>query len=620
MTFFCFAGANPNSIRRKIIKHLKHSSSNLIPWLFLGSNYLLFRKWKDALGPGWSHLSYSKKLQRLAFEWRQPYLAWLTQLGKQNNNLVWWSSMISERNTYADSLYHSICYLRIGLDFLEQKNLPQLVVVESRAVLYVLAKHAALQGRVRIFHTYMYLVKDVLKWSTSWASFLLSGLCSILDAYITRKKQLSIPCPTEKPRVLIHSCIDDSFLGDDGTEHDRYFGALASELRIRGYDVMTMPWLFNLKRSRRKAFVWFRQNPHKYLIPEDYYSVYDYAWAAMIIVRQIFLLPGHHNFQNMNITSLVREACWKQSYRSGAAKFVIYYRLIKKLAQSGMKLDFFIDTFENMITEKPQVMAFRKWMPEVTTVGFQHFLELYPLFLCWITSLEEAEVAPHPDVIVCNSLHMLKRMEEIGFPRNKLRVGPSLRYQNMIKEFVSINTEPNKVLVIMPLSADHIIEMMDLLRQSFPVPENIEFWLKPHPMLSRKILHEAIGKLLSHFSIIEGNIDQWLPRATCAVVMASTSAFEVALSGVPVVVLGRETNFDLNPLAWFSEFAPPAHTPQELRKQVLCCLNLSGAEREEMKKWARKFRESAISPINDKTITAFVKPRGDGDFISLVNQ
>jgi len=417
-----------------------------------------------------------------------------------------------------------------------------------------------------------------------------------------------MPPPAVKPRVLIHCCMDDNYFGKDDTAHDRYFGPLAGELRKRGYDVMVMPWLHNLKRSRRKAFGWFRRHPGQYLIPEDFYSLWDYVWAAGIVMQQMFLLPGRHDFQGMDITLLVREKRWQQSYRSGAAKFVLYYRLVKKLAQRGIRLDYFVDAFENMIIEKPSIMGFRKFFPNVTTVTFQHYAESLPLMLCLFTTPAEADFAPHPDVIVCNSAHMLMRMEQMGFPRQKLRVGPSLRYRHLMGKFVPPAPELNKILVILPLGADNMAEMIYLLRQSFPEPEGKEFWLKPHPMISLKTLQKVMGQLPGHFSVVEGNIDRWLSRASCAVVTASTAAFEAALAGIPVVVVGRETDFDLNPLAWFPEFAPPSHSPQELRDQVMHCLDLSPAGRENQQRWAQELREQAISPITDETIMAFVQP------------
>ncbi|MFA5181679.1 MAG: hypothetical protein WC405_10200 [Syntrophales bacterium] len=609
MIYLCHTGASPKRIGQKLSAASEGKSPT--QWLFLGRDYLLFRDWVKALGHDWECLRYARQLQELATVWRKPYLDWLTELGRRNNNLIWWSSAIAERNTNIDSLYHSICYLRIGLDYLSKENPPLLVVVESRAVLLALANHPELRGRVRVIHSYWSILKEAVKWPASWVFYFLDASRALLDAWITRRGRVSVPPPAGKPRVLVHSCMDESYFGDDGMAHDRFFGSLAMELRCRGYDVITMPWLFNIKRSRCKAFAWFRSHPGQYLIPEDYYSICDYIWAAGIVMRQMFLLPGQRSFQDMAITLLVREDCMQQSCRIGAAHFVLYFRLIKKLAGQDMKLDYFIDTHENMTAEKPQIMAFRRFMPKVTTVGFQHYSESQAMMLCLFTTPEEAAFAPHPDVIVCNSPHMEARMAQMGFPPQKLRAGPSLRYQYMLCELATVFTEPNKVLVILTLGLDIITQIMDMLHQAFPKPEGIEFWVKPHPMLRMdlKELQKITGPLPGHFSLAEGNMNLWLPRAACAVVSASTTSFEAALAGVPVVVASREIDFDLNPLAWHSEFASPVCSPQELREQVLACLNMSGEERERLQTWARNMRKRAISPITDENVETFVQPR-----------
>lgn len=91
--------------------------------------------------------------------------------------------------------------------------------------------------------------------------------------------------------------------------------------------------------------------------------------------------------------------------------------------------------------------------------------------------------------------------------------------------------------------------------------------------------------------------------------MASTTALEIALVGMPVVLVGRETDFDLNPLAWFPEFDNPVHSPEELHAQVFRKLSLSPAERERLKDWARLMRRECLSPLTEETISAFVKSR-----------
>jgi len=608
MICLCHAAVSPATLKGKGFFREAGGSGD---WLYLGRDYLCFRNWRQALGPSWEHREYSKELQSLALEWRGPYLDWITGLGRKNNTLAWWTSSVSERNTYGNSLYHSICYLRIGLSVLGSERPPSLVLVESAAVLHALAGHPGLAGRVRVLNSRTTRLKEMCRWMVSWGRYFIRTAGSVWNAYVTRHPGGTPEEQKDRPRVLIHTCIDDSYFGEDGVARDRYFGTLARELRGRGYDVVVLPWIYSLRRSQREAFRWFRQHPGEYLLPEDFCSLRDYVWSAGIIMRQGFMLKGQHVFLGMDITGLVREACRQQGSRTETARFVLYYRLVQHMLNRRVRLDRFIDMHENMVTEKPQIMAFREFMPWVTVVGFQHYSESIPLMLCLFTTPEEAEFAPHPDYIVCNSPHMLSRMEQMGYPRDRLRVGPSLRYQHLVGESASAAPEGNKVLVVLPLGRDYTAEMMDLLLEGFSEPEGLEFWLKPHPMLEEKELRIITRDIPEHFTVVEGNMDRWLGRAACVVVSGSTSSFEAALAGIPVVVVGRRTDLDLNPLSWFSEFAPAVHSSRELRDGVLHALSVTGDEMGALTVWAEKMREQAISAITDETVGAFMEQRGE---------
>lgn len=605
-----------------VISHLQakgiQTDQQSVRWLYLGRDYLRLLAWERALGKGFVRVHYAEHLQELALRWRRPYLDWIATLGRQNNSLVWWSSRLAERNTLLDSLYHKVCYLEIALKFTMDERSPTLVIAENRSVLQAIAAQSALRPRVRWIRKVRPLL-EWLKWllrlTVTWSRYLHEGICAMRDARVTREGEPILPPATGRVRVLIHSCMDDTYFGADGCAHDRYFTVLPDELRRRGYDVVTVPWLYNLRRSRREAFSWFRQQSDRYLIPEDFYILNDYIWAAWVVILQAWLLPGLQVFEGRDITGLVRDACLEQSLDTGVAKFVRYFRLIHRWKRMGLKTDIFIDTFENMVTEKPLVMAFRKYMGNVMTVGFQHYVAPYPLWLCGYTTQTESRIAPHPDVVVCNSPWTANLFAKEGFPPEKLRIGPSLRYLYMMEGQADgqtqIEPESRTVLVPLPYETSMVTELMHKLFEAFPLDENTRFWLKLHPMMSAEEWMFSLdgNELPDHMEKVGGSMADWLPRATCAVAMASTTALEIALAGVPVVLVGRETDFDLNPLAWFPEFDNPVHSPEELHAQVFRKLSLSPAERERLKDWARLMRRECLSPLTEETISAFVKSR-----------
>jgi surface carbohydrate biosynthesis protein (TIGR04326 family) len=311
----------------------------------------------------------------------------------------------------------------------------------------------------------------------------------------------------------------------------------------------------------------------------------------------------------MDVARLVRYARRRQSYNADVATFVRYFRLVKKLAALGLHIDIFIDTFENMLTEKPQVMAFRLWMPNVMTVGFQHYAALFPLGVCQFTTPEEATIAPHPDVIVCNSPLTARQLNEAGFPAHKLRVGPSLRYRHLADHMIERVPEHNRVLVVLSLDEIATMELLYKLRDAFPHEEDVHIWIKPHPMMSKNRFNALLNKLSTprYMECVDGRLETWLPRAACAVTTASTSALELALAAVPTIVVGRETDFDLNPLGWFPDLDKPVYTSEELRSRVIEKLSLSPLEKDRLLDWARRKRQECISPLSEDTLAAFVR-------------
>lgn len=622
MIFLSQADANPQHVTGRLRREVKRDLSSQGRWLYLGRRYDSLLEWQKALGPKFERVSYANELQELAEAWAKPYLNWLTQWGRQNDVLEWWSSHIAGRNTMVDSLYHQICYLKIALMFSLSRDTPTLIVAEDPALLKTLSEYPALKHRTKriaigraILNQFLWGFRVVV----SWRRYLLEAFLELRDARFTRRGHSTVTPHTDRPRILIHTCIDETYFGEDGKPNDRYFSVLPDELRQRGYEVVILPWLYQIRRSRREALKWFREHPGEYLIPEDFYSMGDYLWSAGIVLRQAWLLKGRHEFQGLDVSRLVREACRRQGGHIGVTRFIRYFRLIEKLAERGFKFSIFIDMFENQFTEKPQVMGFRRWMPEVRTVGFQHYAGIERLLLSKFTTDEEAGFAPHPDVIVCNSPLTRGQLEEAGFPAHKLRIGPSLRYLYFSNQkFLDRVPKKNTALVVLALDRQATVELLLKLRKAFPGDEGIRFWVKPHPMMSPKALSHLL-KLIplgGHMTLVDGSFEKWLSQAACAISLSSTSALEIALAGVPVVLVGRETDFDLNPLAWFPEFDRPVCDPEQLRVQVLRKCRLSLAEREPLKDWARRMRAEAFSLPTEAAISAFLKPKWN-DSVSL---
>lgn len=607
--YLAHASARRRAVRRAVSSQTGDAAKGPIRWLYLGRDYLQACEWEAALGAGFERLTIAPALQQTATELRRPFADWIVSIGRMGPGGVrWWASRLAERNTYVSPLFRHICYLRLAIAFLQSADPPALIVADSHAVIRAIAEHAAKRTRGRSrSRELLALFGWGLRFCAAWLLHLIRAVREQRDARRSGKPVVPFKRPAAY-RVLMHCCIDEAALRQYGGSSDRYFTVLPDELRQRGCDVVVIPWLANLERSRLEAFRMLRQSAHGCLIPEDYYSASDYLWAAWNVVAQLGLARGPRSFAGLRVDVLLREAGRAAAVDTEITRFIRYARLVRTLQGRGIEFDVFLDKFENMVTEKPQVLALRAHMPNVKTVGFQHYLAPYPLQLHMFTTPDESVDAPHPDVIVYNSMFAADLFTREGFPAAKRRVGPSLRYLHLAQP-IAAKVTPDTVVVMVPLDTGTAAEMLRKLLSAFPEPEGLTFILKAHPMMTEANWRRALGlrPLPPHVTRTASDMAECVRQASAAVVpSATTTGIELLLAGVPVVVMGRDSDLDLNPLSWFEDIAPTVHGAEELRTALRALMASPGESTARALNWAAQYRGQCLSPLNDQTIGAFL--------------
>lgn len=584
-------------------------------WLYLGGDYESSQQWAAALGSGWERTSIADQLQDRAREWRSSYLDWIASLGRGSEDLAWWTSPVAERNTMTSWLFQAFCYLDISRAAVTEKgNL--LIVAQHAPVLKALRRGLGSTGSLRWIRTWRsqwHVARPALVGVYRWLRFGVDALQTQFAAWQTRREIPPPSAPVDRFRVLLHTCIDESYFDGDGHGRDRYFPALQEHLTRLGYEVVTIPWLSNLQRSRQEAFRWFRRRPGAYLIPEDYYRARDYLWSAWIVWQQRAAPRDVPLFRGMDVSGVVRDAYWAQLTDPSRTKFIRYYRLIQRLSRTPLRVDVFVDMFENLASEKPIVLGFRRWMPHVMTVGYQHYLSMYPSLFSLFTSPKEVGRAPIPDVLVASSYLGAEQLVAAGFPEDRVRVGPSLRFQHILCARVQSGDVPlGGVLVVVPMERSAAAELIAKLRDAFRDSPHVKLWLKLHPMMSDSTFHRCLNghQLLPSMVVVKGRLDDWVDKAACAIVLASSAALEVALLGLPVVVVGREGDLDFNPLDFFPECVPAVVEVASIRNLVLSAMETNSTLRASQERWAASVAKRAVVAATEVRIRAFVTSVG----------
>ena len=610
------------SIRVILLAHASESPENLLPyfssgdswkWLFLGRDYSRLAEWERNLPTDIHRVAIGERLQDIAWELRGPFLDLIAQLGKKYNSLAWWMSRIAERNTMVSPLFLYTCYLCLADEILANENYNVLIVGESWALLETISERISSVGKevkwIKQRSRWKAWVRFALDWMKSWYGFLRWGFKNLRDAEATRALGSVLPLRSDKPRILIHTWVDEACFGQDGTFKDRYFGPLPDWLRCQGYDVVTIPCLYNINWSWREAFIWFRQNKDNFLMPEDFYRKQDYIWAIGVVLQQMMMPCGKVIFRSMDITRLVSEAKQQQALDTGIGWFAMYYQMARQWVEVGLQADILLDTFENMIPEKGLGLGIKVSKFEAKYVGCQITL-MYPHVLCLYTTPEEAAIAPHPDIIVCNGPFFRSVMAREGFPEAKLITGASLRYAylaNSAYEMKGHLVERNTVFVPLPLEFDAAMELLLKLGDALKETE-VRVWLKPHPMTDKTALQNALQgyPMAKNVEWVGGAMAEWVPRAACAVTIAGGTALELFVAGVPTIRNGRETALTVDPLGWFPNIEPPVYTAEQLRLAINRALSMSESERQQQREYARAFLERVFTPVTDETLRVFV--------------
>lgn len=577
-------------------------ASRPLRWTYLGSDVLRRRSWERALGPGWVRLPAGKTLQEEAARLRRPFLDWLAELGRRHAGTAWWVTRIADENTMKDSLFTQVCRLAAALRLLDAGA--ELLVCESAAVLDAVAAarsdarrtDPAAQGREADGAFFLAAGR--------WFLFALRSLKALAAAGWTGRRGPPRPA---SPAALILTWAGAGYFGADGPQ-DAYFGPLAGLLEARGWKVTVLPWLYGPGRSLTEAMRWLKAQARPHLVLEDYLGPRDYWDAAVLCLTGAGLPAGDdHRLAGLDVSPLVRAERARQAAETAKTPALLYGPAFARLAAGGWSPDLVVYTFENAGEEKAALAAVRAAWPEARTVGFQHWTAPFPMMLQHFAAPD----GPLPDAVACNSPFVKDLFAKEGFPADRLAVGPSLRYEALLAGRPRREPTPGLVFVALSLERDACAELLEALGPAAALP-GVSLALRPHPMMPAadwKAL-EREGLVPAGARLAGGPASDWLGRCACAVVSGSTAALEYALLGVPVIVVGRDGAPDLDPLAYFPEFPPPARDAAELRARLLEAAPAGPDAERRASAWADKARALLLSPIDERTLSVFTVRRG----------
>jgi hypothetical protein len=563
-------------------------------WAFFDPDYRRLIRWKKALGS--DPLLLGPRLDATAHRLKAPFLEVMSDLGRKHDSLAWWISRVSERNPMISPLFLRCCYLMTAIEMLDTTDGDLLIGTDSPALARLIAR-AAMERRWEV---------ESAPARPKKASALrrLFRVAAFLRRHLRRPRRMASSM-TGRPSILMRTWVDEVTFAEDGELRDRYYGRLAAWLESQGATVTTIPVLANITRGDAAAWSWLDASSRRFLDPRAFITWRDLFSAIRACAAQRRFDLDEVKLDGVNVAELFDEERQETLFDGGSLEAALWYELPRHLAARGDRIDAVIDLYENMITEKPLILGFRRWFPTTKLIGYQHGVPA-PLLVSIFVSAAEAGFAPLPDRIVTSGAPFTRFLTDAGMPADRVVTGPALRYEYLTVAS-DVITRGDAVLLTLPLPESDAIELLVKAEAAF-AGEDVQVLVKPHPMgrLDDLLAAAGMAALPAGWERAGGSMQDALARSRVVVTLASATSFEAAAAGALVVAVGRDATFEQNPMQWFPGLARTVYSSEEIRGEVRRLLALNDAEaRDEAARGAALLRGS-FQPVDDASLAQFL--------------
>lgn len=588
-------------------------ASGVDRWLYAGEN--AGRRIEAERGPlsGIARIEVADVLQERAWALRRPFLDRLAELGVENDSVEWWASQLAARTSFTH-FFDRLCMLAaVRVVLAEPQDGTTLVVCSSPALAAEVARAtgaAAPEPAPSRSHGSGGRVSRV--WARLAPQPLLSPMLRTrrdLDPRYRRRVLARSGAAAQRrvggPRTaLLFTWIDNRSFTTDGGYADPHLGPLAELLRDRGVEVAFVarilpgvPFAETVERllATGETFVF----PDAHLELEDYRSCG--ARAASFAPG----LPADASVEGVPMAALARELLDAQ--RPAHAQALLLEPLLRRLAESGIRPERIVHTYEGHGWELALAWAAQRHLPETMVVGYEN-MNMSRLSLSMFPSALELSVRPLPDRIVTNGPAYRDVLLAEGVPAETVRVGCALRHRTL---WETPPTDlplrsPLRILVATEIALGPSIELVAKAAAAFSADPRFTLTVKHHPLVDRAAVTRALGDLAGRLEFADRPTLELLRESDMLLYTFTGVAFEALALGVPPVLVRAESTLDLDQLEFAANLRWHARTPDELRSVAAEIAALDAAALAGWRARAGAAARRALAPFHPDCVEAFL--------------
>ncbi|MEB3828459.1 hypothetical protein [Phormidium sp. CCY1219] len=569
------------------------------------------RAWEQRLVG--QRISLKEFIQTESIKQRPFILDWIARQREANDDsLYWWMTDLAGRNNMSNRFFDDIFQIA-ALKFWVNENL------SSQKEILILCEDSYLLQAAKTNLIPFVSVRTQPGWQMGLLIetayyFLRGGACLVRQIHRfwrhRNAARSSRPANLEPPQgqvYLIHQCLDDKALAQDGQLACRYFTVLPKWLESQGKLVYRLPWLFNIALPLDKVYQRLRES--SCFVPDDWVTWKDYIGALWDGFKTTLAIRHSIDYKSFNLKALViRERLKQLATGFSVSQFFLYKPALKRWGD-GLTSLVSISHYESMQPERVQPYCCRTAVKfDSKCIGYYHSLVTSD-YLAYHTPKGEAKSQVFPDAIITNGDLARSLLIKQGLDSEKVQSGPALR-----QHFTPTVSDDNRKYlgVLLSLDLQAVTETLDKLyaHLDWISDHKIPVILKPHPMMRKEVIltQMAWTDLPQRWEWCDGEMTDLLTKARCCITMATASIFDVLLSGCIALPLDRELSTPWNYADLLETEFPilksvsSEHLCQRLEK--IFVTSSQGYQEEFMK--IREKLLAGLNPVSGETLSVFL--------------
>lgn len=527
----------------------------------------------------------TKYLNKLYTQYKAEYVKMLDKLSRGKNIIYWWVTHLSSRYYLLSNAYKNICIALLGIERLRTNAQTRMVYCPSEEIATVIrsvissknicfkvpSKKKKITLVEQTFHYISYIMKEITEYKK------IRNVLQTNSKYQLKKSEEIVLIDTYvKASDVTNTCY-----------RERYF---CNILDYTNEKIYFMPTLYLNTRAKSDILVkkLIANSKYRYIFKEQFLKKWDVfkllpypLFCAMFCIQKKY-------FCNIDVTPIVNRDLVDNIVSSNSIEGMLKYWAIKRIKKRGIAIKRLIGWYEGQPSSNGLFLGYRREYPKEESIGYLGY------------AIDKNSISISPNIMQMKYLAVPQKMSVMAecfknIPQQfvhdiEVDIVPALRIQGINRCDSEWVENKNTILIALSyemISACQILKWIKYI-DKFLKQNNIILHIKNHPCNRNMMLKQyGVQKLECDYVFIDGDFDDAVSRSNFVITAHSTSGYETALYGKPIIFLNFPGELDINymPEEWEGIRYKVIYNVQELKEAIIeyinCRLNKLDFENEQ---------------------------------------